>query len=312
MVDGVMRYNLPCKVINGTKYYYDQANNEVFHLLNGTKISDSGVNPNEIIYNDNAVNYYREAINLKNFIQSSPLRDLRTSQVVDENGTPVGGDFGDYEVFSELFNTTGDYIEDDNSLFNSHRQEVIKYTIERNLSIAITNYNNYPGSNNSTNFQMPMLKDYEWERVANNVTLISFLQGLSIGGKVYNGYSVIPNTKNKESVQNNSIYILTNDNTYNNIKSQELDTKDLTNAIGIFNMNFERKAGQTVNGITQYFFPIEDYYGVGQMVTASYTSIVNQRDLKDGTIYEVVDSNPTLAKIYYTALARERYGQYRT
>ena len=227
-------------------------------------------------------------------------------------GNPVGGDFGNYEVFAELFNGSGNDIEDDNSLFNSHRQEVIKYTIERNLSIAITNYNNYSGASQNTNFQMPMLKDYEWERVANNVTLISFLQGLNIGGKIFNGYSVVPNTKNKESVQNNAIYILTNDNTYSNVKSQELDTKDLTNAIGIYNMNFERKAGQTVNGITQYYFPIEDYYGLGQMVTASYTSIVNQRDLKSGTIYEIIDTNPTLAKIYYTALARERYGQYRT
>ncbi len=313
MVDGVMKYNLPCKVISGTKYYYDAQNNEVFHLLNGTKIADTGMNPNDIINNDNAVNYYRQALELKEFIQSSPLRNLRTNQVVDENGNPVEGDFGNYEVFAELFNTTGSNdIENDNSLFNSHRQEVIKYTIERNLSIAITNYNNYSGSNDSTNFQMPMLKDYEWEIVANNVSLISFLQGLSIGGKIYNGYTVVPNMKNKESVQNNSIYILTNDNTYNIIKSQDLDTKDLTNAIGIFNMNFERKAGQNVNGITQYYFPIEDYYGIGQMVTASYTSVVNQRDLKDGTIFEVVDQNQALAKIYYTALGRERYGQYRT
>ena len=88
MVDGTMKYNLPCKVINGTKYYYDQQNSEVFHLLNGTKIADAGINPNEIINNDNAVNYYREALNLKNFLQNSPLRNLRTSQVVDEDRKP--------------------------------------------------------------------------------------------------------------------------------------------------------------------------------------------------------------------------------
>ncbi len=313
MVDGVVRENLACKVINGTKYYYDPGTNEVFSMFNGTKSVSTQIAPNEIINNDNAVNYYRQAIELKNFIQNSPLRNLRTSQVVDENGNAIGGDFGDYEVFSELFNQTGDNdIENENSLFNSHREEVIKYSIERNLSIAITNYNNYFGASSSTNFQMPMLKEYEWDKIANNVSLISFLQGLNIGGKIYNGYSVVTNTKNKESVTNNSIYILTNDNTYHNIRAQELDGMDLSNAIGIYNMNFERRAGQTVNGITQYFFPVEDYYGIGQMVTASYTSVVNQRNLKDGLIYEIVDGNSQLAKVYYTALARERFGQYRT
>ena len=313
MVDGVVKENLLCKLINGRKYYYDSSTGEVFSMFNVDKITTTEFTPDEIINNDNAINYYRQAIELKNFIQNSPLRDLRTSQAVDANGDPIGGDFGDYQIFSELFNTSGDNdIENEDSLFNSHRQEVIKYTIERNLSIAITNYNNYSGASINTNFQMPMLKEYEWDKIANNVSLISFMQGLNIGGKIYNGYTVVTNAENKESVTNNSIYILTNNNTYYNIRSRELDSIDLTNAIGIYNMNFERRAGQTVNGITQYFFPIEDYYGVGQMVTASYTSVVNQRDLKEGTIYEVVDQNPQLAKLYYTALARERYGQYRS
>ena len=69
---------------------------------------------------------------------------------------------------------------------------VIRYSIERNLSIAIANYNNYSGV--TTNFQMPELKENEWEKILNNISIISFLQGLNIGGKIYNGYSIITNT----------------------------------------------------------------------------------------------------------------------
>lgn len=89
---------------------------------------------------------------------------------------------------------------------------VIRYSIERNLSIAIANYNNYSGV--TTNFQMPELKENEWEKILNNISIISFLQGLNIGGKIYNGYSIITNTKNQEVVSEDSIYITTSDGYY--------------------------------------------------------------------------------------------------
>ena len=93
-------------------------------------------------------------------------------------------DGGNYKIF-ELGNA--DYsIEEPQSKFNEHRLAVIKYSIEKNLSIAIANYNNYTGV--KANFQMPKLKEDEWDKIYSNISIISFLQGLNIGGKVYNGY----------------------------------------------------------------------------------------------------------------------------
>ena len=47
---------------------------------------------------------------------------------------------------------------------------------------------------------MPKLQDTDWEKITANVGMISFLQGLNIGGKTYNGYTIVTNNKNKEFV----------------------------------------------------------------------------------------------------------------
>ena len=136
-----------------------------------------------------------------------------------------------------------------------------------------------------------------------NISVISFLQGVDIGGKVYNGYSVITNTKNEDVVMEDSIYIKTDGIhriTENGLKS--------AGAVGIFNVNLEAR---TESDGTNYL-PI-----VGQL---SYSSIVTQNSINpdfestyNSNIIKYVKSlsDSNLKKIYFTALARERYGIYR-
>ena len=186
---------------------------------------------------------------------------------------------------------------------------VIRYSIEKNLSIAIANYNNY--TDVKANFQMPELKEDEWSKIINNISIISFLQGLNIGGKVYNGYSIINNTKNNEYVSEDSIYLCDkNDNgNYYEIIDSSIGNNDEENKnkyIGVLNTDFERRT-YTENGITKYFFPKKQL--------ASYTSIVNQSNvtITDGNLYKYVQTKGyAIAQIYYTALGRERYSMYKT
>ena len=70
---------------------------------------------------------------------------------------------------------------------------------------------------------------------------------------------------------------------------------DAQNAVGIFNVNLEPRD----NGETTYYLPVTG--------TLSYDSIVTQNNVIKFS--DIKDSN--LLKIYYTALARERYGLYR-
>lgn len=208
---------------------------------------------------------------------------------------------GDYKIFEDSKHS----IEEPNSNFNQHRREVIKYAIEKNLSTAIANFNNYTNSTN--NFQMPKLKETEWDKILNHISIISFLQGLNIGGKVYNGYSIITNTKNKEVVSEDAIYILTNDGYYHSPLEKEL--KDNLYR-GILNIDLERKSYRNGNN-TLYYYPT--------LALGSYSSIVSQNDVEaEDSIYEYLDKlkndnrGEELAKLYYTALARERYEMYRT
>ena len=300
IVDGVEK-TLPCIRKNGTKYYKE--GNKIFSVLNGKSIVQNGIDANEFTNNTNAKEYYKQANELKQYIYSMGINELRVSDAVNIDGTKF-----DNNTFQTLNNgyifDFGNGIEKESSNFNTHRRDVIKYSIERNLSIAISNYNNYSGA--STNFQMPKLKETDWDVIMNNISIISFLQGLSIGGKIYNGYSVISNTKNSDVVSEDSIYIkTTNDSTIHRVTEKGLDA---TNAVGVYNINLERKSGENTSGSIRYYFPIEG--------TLSYDSIVEQNNISDkynGSIYDYLTlvENKSLAKVYYTALARERYGMYR-
>lgn len=213
-------------------------------------------------------------------------------------------DGGTYNIFDFNDSDLKLSIVESNSNFNQHRRDVIKYAIEKNLSVAIANFNNY--SDSTTNFQMPKLKETEWDKILNHISIISFLQGLNIGGKVYNGYSIITNTKNKEVVSEDSIYILTSDGYYHNPLEQNLESKLDSPARGILNIDLERRLYKYSN-TSLYYYPIN--------ALGDYSSIVSQNNLEEAeSIYQYMDnksSNKNLAKLYYTALARERYEIYR-
>ena len=225
-----------CIKKNGTKYYWDNNSKKAFSVINGKKIEQNGISNDEFDNNKNAINYFKEAKEMNDYIKNTPfLNNLSTKDTVNINTGERYGDSKDnpYQTVNKIFNFTN--VENNDSDFNMHRRDVIKYSIERNLSIAISNYNNYSGA--STNFQMPKLKETDWDVIMNNISIISFLQGLSIGGKVYNGYSVISNTKNSDIVSEDSIYIKTNDSTIRKITEKDLNT---SGAVGVYNINLER------------------------------------------------------------------------
>ena len=313
-VDGEIN-NYPCIKINGVKYYKNFSG-EIFSMLNGKKqVVQKDQNGNytvtynnktvdlQVMFannnNDNGKQYYSEAIKMKEFINNY-LSDLKVTDAVDLNGNSFGSDSN----FTDLRNSNNGYlfdfthnggIEAKDSNFNTHRVDVIKYSIERNLSVAISNYNNYSGA--STNFQMPQLKDTDWDKIIDNISIISFLQGMNVGGKIYNGYSIITNNKNNDVVSEDSIYIKTSDGVAHRITEVDLEN-NLNGASGIFNMDIERRTGSDSNGNTIYYYPKE--------VTLSYNSIVTQNKVNSQ-----MSNNDMLKKIYYTALGRERYSMYR-
>lgn len=321
-----------CTKINGTKYYLYEG--EIFSFVNGEKNTLSGKSAEEIKkYFDNniAQQYYKNAYA---FTQKVIGTDTSNGQFNLGNLTSVYAK--EWDLYTDAGKRTDDEqgikytqaiynifnvnnIENYNSGFNQERRAVIKYSIEKNLASAIANFSNITNAPNSVNFQMPKLADDEWDKVINNVSVITFLQGINMGNRPYNGYAIVPNNKNEESVGEESIYIAVNDE-YHRINDTDLLNMDLSGAIGVFNMNFERKTvdehGQ--DGSTKkYFYPRKEMACYKSIVSQSATnSLINEANGIPISIYEYLNSDTVtssssgtqLKSIYYTALGRERYG----
>lgn len=318
---------------NGVKYYINQNKTikypyDIFSMLNDDRIDtpSTPVTVDDINNNKQGIKYYEEAYKFKNFILGkNTLKNLNSSDAVDMNGEKYGEN-GPYteniEIFRELENinsSTKRYIEDQDSDFYLHRTEVIKNAIESNLMVAIDNFNKV--SSSSTQFAMPKLSDKDWENLTNGISMITFLQGLSIGGRVYNGYSIVSNDINDDFVGDNSIYIVAGEKYYLPTDTTLLeDEVDLNNAVGVLNSNFELKTVKdtiTSDGSDNQYD--RSYYPRGEF--AAYTSVVNPGSSANSkkTVYDLMkeyaastnSKKKTLARIYYTALGRERYSMYK-
>lgn len=308
-----------CLKKNGTKYYSDGSN--AFTVSNGERINqDDNVNSNSVVEkttaydvknNDSARKYFLEAQELKKFMIDKGITSLTTDDIVDvdtgnkyETGKNpyknVDGKIFDFDCSEE------GGIESEKSNFNLHRIDVIKNAIERNLSIVIANYDTV--SKTQTDFRLPKLKDSDWDKITDNIGIISFFQNVNIGGKVYSGYSIVSNTKNEDVVTYDSIYIKDINNVCHSITENFAATNtNLSGAVGVFNVDIERRSEDDSNQNSGYYFPV--------YATLSYDSIITKNNISKASnqsMKEYVNSlSPDLKKIYYTALARERYGVYR-
>ena len=102
------------------------------------------------------------------------------------------------------------------SAFNNHRLAVIRKTIETSLNTVISNYH----STTLYDYAMPELTESDWYRILNNVSVVAFMQGMSIGFRPYNNYAIVTNNVNKEVIKAENIYIVTNEAYAGLIKEQ--------------------------------------------------------------------------------------------
>lgn len=315
--------------INGVKYYQNNIENineetikeSIFSInkdgsRNYSECSSGDYKKNLEIYtkfnkaitrNISAFKYYESAYEFTNWVESE-LNNIETGNAIIYNNAGekienVESVFGSNE---QIFQ--GNY-ESPSSSFNKHRQAVIRNVIETNLSTAISSFSANV-NNNNIEFLMPKLSETDWELVENNVCCISFLQGLSLGSKRYNGYSVIANTLTKEYVSENDIYILKNDGTYCRANDKTLIDSNIIRGqpAGIYKMDFELRKGLKEDGTYVYYNPKKGYSG-------SYTSIMGSSGItsveKTGMYAYMNGLSNTkfkrLKEVYYTALGRERW-----
>ena len=133
---------------------------------------------------------------------------------------------------------------------------------------------------------------------------------MPIGGKIYNGHSIVANNLNNEYVGYNSIYISDGTEngkggTYYRANDKNLEDK-AGNLKGYLNIDFQK---------TTYKDNSSSYYYLPRNELGSYSSIVNSYAVGgESDIFRYITKKATNSKVkeaYYTALGRERYGAYK-
>lgn len=208
-------------------------------MYNGVKIEDK-----------DAKEYYLKAYYFSKWVQNN-LSDVEAGAAVQlkdqSNNEFAYADFTDdtSKIFN-IQNNADNNPESENSNFAKHKQDVIKNSIQYNLNLAISTYNENHNMDieSGVGYKLPVLKTEDWNDVLNNISMVAFMQGIPCGTTTFNNYSVIKSNNNNTSVSLENLYFtekigtteksdksyhkldcenLGNINSYNNIDVYEAD-----------------------------------------------------------------------------------------
>ena len=266
-------------------------------------------------YQDKAKTEINNGYGLQNLIVNDSIYYKNSDSLSGSSGITSFKSYGDGNRY--IFQDSNYSIENENSNFNAHRKNVIRYVIETNLSTSIAGYKD--NTNSDIDYLMPKISETDWENIQNEVCVISFFQGMSVGSKIFNSYKVVPNSYTSEHVDEDDIYLLKNDNTYCKVNDSTLNKDNLIKNLGyypgILKKDFTMKkllepvdsAHPELGNKTTYYSALPNYRG-------SYTSIVgdyNSSPLGGQDIYQFIGNNSfsqDVKRVYLVSLARERWG----
>ena len=214
--------------------------------------------------------------------------------------------------------------ENNESNFVEHKRHTIRNSITYNLCLAMTAYND---KNSAMKFQMPVLRDEEWDKILSNVSILTFMQGLNCGHKIYNNYALVCSNNNEISVTPGELYYtkyttsLTDgdqDYTGDGVVDGTIETVHRINCPKLEDSNYytslkskDIKYDKNYNSITgQYDYDHKAYTCYTCLVNANYEGISGKKNGAD-TLEESVESNAYKLKAYYIAIGKERENLYK-
>ncbi len=267
---------------NGQKFYYDNSDTIApyyFYYNNYSKVkvvdaktksflearTKYGTDGKRHLYCTNAFEYYYNANTFTNTVRGL-IGDITQADAVksdtqarlatlstEERNNYFSVNTGNENIF-EVSNDNDPLMS--GSTFNENRIAVIRKSIETNLSAAISNYNRY--SDDTYEFSMPKLNEVDWGKLTNNVSVMTFLQGIPIGHKYYNNYCVITNNNNEEVVKEENIYVITQEGEnreYHMAGCKKLMETSSTILKAFANTTFMRQTVRISEGDYRYFYP---------------------------------------------------------
>lgn len=263
------------------------------------------------IYRDfSAISYFVESYAFTNWVRNN-LGNITRQQYIQYDLTA-----GEYKLATEntieegnnIFNVSYDNNpEDPNSPFVIHKKRMMKELIMENLNLAISNYN-YGGE---FGFKIPQITYGDWEHLFENISILAFVQGMPIGLKNYNNYTIATSKFNREYVNPNGIYLSGADQNYHYPYCNKVQNTPYTGyrSVEYILKNYTNKS----NGVENLLYYEHDEKNNNNSELACYYCLVNSENyvqLKEDDIDPDIET-----KIYYQnkayteALARERYFQ---
>lgn len=230
-----------------------------------------------------AINYYVESYAFSKWVYAE-LSNIKVENMQSQTEHIT--------ITGKIFDEQG--IENEDSIFNLHKREIIKQAVISNLNQAITSYSR----NSEGEFSLPVLTETDWDQILDNVSIITFVQGIPIGMKYYNNYSIATSTSNKEYVDPAEIYLSTSEDEYYHLPY----CKHLTSTnrlIGYRSIDYKVKSYEEEEN-AGYYYKHENISN-----EECYYCLVQRSLFSSEGLSEADKTEHAIA--YETALAREKY-----
>lgn len=267
---------------------------------------------NNVAYDDSAIRYYNENMEFTEWVTESLGQTITSSDLQEAVTASGSGELKNQVMPNEyIFNINpNNDPERDDSSFTQHKRQIIRYSIQNNLQSAIATYNeNSRKMGSNYNFKMPILTEEDWDKLLSEISVIGFLQGLPLGLKYYNNYSIVTNTRNRENITEESMYFIGTDGSYHKIDCPYLQGGS-GEIRGYKNIEFEQQTGEKDGNTLEYYKHQElacYYCIVNSLYNNSRLDIFN-------TSHEQYNSDNWRARrtAYYKAISREKQNKYKT
>lgn len=290
----------------GYKFYYEDTRGAYVEFsATASEVGGVTVEKNKDF---SAINYCVESYVFTKWVKQN-LGDI----TVDALQSPTGGQYNNVDKNAPIFDISAsnnpDPENDDayaTSVLAQHKKDVIINTLEKNLAQAQAQAQEM---NPNYEYRLPQLTYDEWEQALSNISIIAYMQGMPIGLKYYNNYTIATSTLNKEYVDPDELYFAgTGDQYYHQRNCKQATGSDY---VGYRSIDYVAKSYEK-DGTTNYYYP-HDKSEESSNTDAElecYYCLVNRSTYEDtGTGRWTNNPYSSWTDSYYNALARERYMQ---
>lgn len=261
---------------------------------------------NSLEINTSSMEYYQNAYEFTSWLMSTGLKNITPSDVVGADGKQI--EEFKTDSITRMFNiNNANDPEDQSSDFNQHRKKIIRLSIAENLNNAIANYNRQCNSMGvDYNFKMPILSDEDWDKITNNVTLTTFMQGVPVGTSIYNNYAIAISTKNNIYANPNQIYFTNGSEYYHKLNCPDLLNDASENIVGYKSATFSKTLSQSEEF---YYYPHPEYACYYCLVDSQVGDVDLSEIKNDKSLSE--EQKLKLMTAYYKALGRIKKETYK-